>query len=106
MELLYVVVGMALVTYIPRMLPLVLLQKIALPAFVRRFMRFIPYAALGALIFPGALFSTGEGNALAASVGCLTAMVLAWRAVNLVFVVLGGVAGAFLVNTLLSASGL
>ncbi|NLK73153.1 MAG: AzlD domain-containing protein, partial [Clostridiales bacterium] len=53
-------VFMLLVTYIPRMLPLVLLRDIKLHPFLDRFLKFIPPAVLGALIFPGILTSTGN----------------------------------------------
>lgn len=101
MNLIYLVLAMAIVTYIPRMLPLVLLQNSCLPRYIREFMGFIPYAALGALIFPGALSSTGNGNLESASVGCIIAILMAWWEMNLIFVVVGGIAGAFTVNILL-----
>ncbi|AIF53189.1 AzlD domain-containing protein [Pelosinus sp. UFO1] len=98
MNLVYLVLAMAIVTYIPRMLPLVLLQNACLPRYIKGFMGFIPYAALGALIFPGALSSTGAGNLQSAIVGCIIAILMAWWEMNLIFVVVGGIAGAFIVN--------
>lgn len=98
MNILYLIVAMALVTYIPRMLPLVLLQNVRLPAYSKRFMGFIPYAALGALIFPGVLTSAGTGSLEPAIVGSLLAVVLAWLEFNLILVVSGGIAGTFLMN--------
>jgi len=59
-NLTWVVVGMALVTYLPRMLPLVLLRDIRPPKFINTFLQFVPFAILGALTFPGILSSTGE----------------------------------------------
>jgi branched-subunit amino acid transport protein len=47
--------GMCLVTFLPRVIPLVLGRDLALPAWVRRWLSFFPFAALGALIFPGIL---------------------------------------------------
>ena len=101
MDLLVLVLGMALVTYLPRMLPLVLLQNVELPSFVRQFMKYIPYAALGALIFPGILSSTGNEHIESAIVGCGLSVILAWFEMNLIFVVLGGVVGATLVHGML-----
>lgn len=100
MNLIYLVLAMALVTYIPRMLPLVLLQSVSLPQYLKRFMMFIPYAALGALIFPGVLHSTGIGHMDVAIAGCIASIFLAWIEVNLVFVISGGIAGAFLMSVL------
>ena len=95
-ELLLLIIGMALVTFMPRMLPLVLLKDINLPPAVIRFMKFIPYAALAALIFPGVLNSTGE-SVEAAVAGTLLAICLAYFELNLLLVVIGGIVGALLV---------
>ena len=101
MNQIYLVIAMALVTYIPRMLPMVLLQNVKLPPYVKAFMKLIPYAALGALIFPGALTSAGPDHMGAAIMGCSLSIVLAWFGTNLILVVAGGIAGSFLVNLLL-----
>jgi len=91
-NLLLLVIGMSAVTYIPRMLPLVLLQNIQLPPFWQRFLSYIPYAAIGALIFPGILNSTAStGSAVA---GGIIAVVLAYLKVNLILVVFGAILGA------------
>ncbi len=98
MNLIYLVLAMAAVTYIPRMLPFVLLQNVSLPKYVNRFLGFIPYAALGALIFPGVLYSIGANHLLSAIVGCILSIILAWFELNLIIVVVGGIAGAFIMN--------
>lgn len=100
MNLIYLVCAMALVTYIPRMLPMVLLQNVNLPSYVKQFMKLIPYAALGALIFPGVLSSTGANHMEPAIVGCSMAILLAWLETNLIIVVAGGIAGAVVMNLL------
>ncbi|MFZ5634602.1 MAG: AzlD domain-containing protein [Bacillota bacterium] len=86
-----VVLAMGAVTYIPRMLPLVLLNNIKLPPYVNSFLQFIPFAALSALVFPGALYSTG--NVGSAAAGCAAAAALALLRVNIMVVVLGGIIG-------------
>lgn len=43
------------VTYIPRLIPFLLGQKLQLPGWVQRWLKYFSYAALGALIFPGIL---------------------------------------------------
>ncbi|HDQ14702.1 MAG TPA: AzlD domain-containing protein, partial [Sediminispirochaeta sp.] len=63
--------GMALVTYIPRLLPFVLIDKEKLPPRLVRMLKNIPYAALGALIFPGIL--TVDENVWLGVVGGLVA---------------------------------
>ncbi len=86
-----VVLGMGAVTYLPRMLPVVLLNNVKLHPRVNSFLRFIPFAALSALIFPGVLQSTGSVESAAA--GSLVAVVLALLRMNIMVVVLGGIAG-------------
>lgn len=59
---LFVLIGMMAVTYSVRLLPFLVSQFDSLPLGVRRFLRYIPPAALGALIFPdsfSALPTTG-----------------------------------------------
>lgn len=98
-ELVLLVFFMALATYTPRMLPLVFLRDIQMPPFIRATLQFVPYAILGALIFPGALYSTG--NIQTAMAGILGSVVLAFLRLNLVAVVLGGIACAYLCGLLL-----
>lgn len=86
-----VVLAMGAVTYIPRMLPLVLLKGAALPPRLNSFLRFIPAAALSSLVLPGVLHSTGSVESAAA--GSLAAAALALARFNLMLVVLGGIAG-------------
>ncbi|MBP2626594.1 MAG: branched-chain amino acid transport [Firmicutes bacterium] len=100
MNLIYLVLAMAIVTYIPRMVPLVLLQNVSLPRYIKGFMGFIPYAALGALIFPGVFNSTGASHLESAIIGCSVSILLAWWEMNLIFVVVGGITGAFIMNVL------
>lgn len=47
--------GMMLVTYIPRMLPFVLIEKLRFPPRVEKFLKLIPYTAMAALVIPGVL---------------------------------------------------
>lgn len=92
-SLVLLIFGMGLVTYIPRMLPMVILKDLKLPARVKRFFDFIPFAILGALIFPGILYSTDStGSAI---FGGAVAIVVAFFRVNLVFVVISGILGAY-----------
>lgn len=88
------VLFMGVVTFVPRMLPLTFLNNIRLPRFLNSFLRFIPFAALGALIFPGILSSTGNINS--ALVGGMVSLLLAFWRVNITLVVFGGILGAYL----------
>ncbi|MDD4730600.1 MAG: AzlD domain-containing protein [Desulfovibrio sp.] len=53
--LLLTILGMALVTYIPRALPALTLSSRSLPGPVRRFLSFVPVAVLSALLLPSLL---------------------------------------------------
>ncbi len=92
-KLLLIVVGMALVTYIPRLIPLLMLGDKKMPWFLSNFLQFVPYAVLGALIFPGVLSSTGD--AASAMTGATVAALLALVRLNIMLVVLGGILGSF-----------
>ncbi|MBW2637555.1 MAG: AzlD domain-containing protein [Deltaproteobacteria bacterium] len=58
-DYLFIVIGMGLVTYIPRWLPLLFLSRRGLPEWFTEWLDFIPAAILSALIFP-LLVTTGE----------------------------------------------
>lgn len=92
------VLGMALVTYIPRMIPLAILPEIELPIYLKSFLSFIPIAVLSALIFPGFLNSTGEP--FTAVLGAITAFILAYKEKNLMIVVLGAIFAVFITSLL------
>lgn len=87
---------MMLVTAPSRILPIFLLSDRKLPPFLEAFLGYIPYAALGALIFPDVLSATGDFASSAA--GALTALFLGWLGKDLLVVLLGGIAAAYLVS--------
>ncbi|MCM3743838.1 AzlD domain-containing protein [Sporosarcina luteola] len=80
--------GMALVTYIPRMVPLTFLDGKELPPIVSGVLSNIPYAVLGALIFPAIIF-VQEGNILFGIIGVATAFLIAILGGGVMPVVLG-----------------
>lgn len=53
--ILLMVLGMALVTYLPRMLPLVVLSRFRLPSLLLRWLELVPVAVLSALLAQGLL---------------------------------------------------
>ena len=85
MNILLIIAGMALVTYIPRMLPLVFMDIEKIPGWFQAILRNVPYAALGALIFPGIL--TVHENIWYGIIGGATAIVIAYLGANLILVV-------------------
>ena len=98
---------MALVTYLPRMLPLVLFRKTIENQFIKSFLAYVPYAVLGAMTFPGILFSTSPDGGfslvyfLGGLVGMLAAMVLAYFNRGLLLVAVSSVVVAFITQELL-----
>ncbi|MFH2131740.1 MAG: AzlD domain-containing protein [bacterium] len=51
----YTICGMAVVTYVPRFLPLFFLANRSLPVIVRRWLGYVPSAVLAAMLFPSLL---------------------------------------------------
>ena len=90
-EVVLLILGMSLVTYIPRALPAVLLEKLRLNANMEKFLKMIPYTAMAALVFPGIL-SVDAGKWYVGVIGGLAAVLLAWRKLSVAVVVLGSVA--------------
>lgn len=57
---LMMLLAMLFVTYIPRVLPLLILSRMEVPDIIIRWLRFIPVAILSALLTPGLLMLDGE----------------------------------------------
>jgi branched-subunit amino acid transport protein len=83
------VVGMGVVTYIPRMLPMTVLKRVTIAPRLRRFLENIPYAMLGALIFPGIL--TVNENPLVGALAGLICVVLGLLRIPLLGILFGGI---------------
>jgi len=75
---------MALVTYIPRSLPIVVFRREIKSSYIKSFLKYVPYAVLGALTFPDIFSSTG--NLVSAICGTLVALWLSYREKSLVVV--------------------
>jgi len=58
-EILLIIIGMGVVTYLPRCLPLFLLSRRPLPPWLIDWLDFIPAAILSALVLP-AIMTAGE----------------------------------------------
>lgn len=87
------IVIMALVTYIPRALPLAFFNKQIKSRFVKSFLYYVPYAVLASLTFPGIFYSTG--SMITAIAGTLVALVLAYFEQSLVIVAIAAVVTVF-----------
>ena len=95
MEIFIIIVSMAAVTYIPRLVPMYLIDIEKIPGRVKLFLSFIPYAALGALILPGSI-SAVNGKPLVSALGIASAILIAWFNSNIVVTVLLTVAATFI----------
>ena len=87
---------MALITYLIRVLPMVIFRKKITNVWVKSFLHYVPYVVLSAMTFPAVFSSTGS---LAGSVaGCVIAVVLAYFERGLLTVAVGAAAAAFIVQ--------
>jgi branched-subunit amino acid transport protein len=93
-ESILAVLLMALVTYLPRVLPLVLFRREIKSNFIKSFLRYVPFAVLGALTFPDIFYSTGSFKT--AICGTIAALLLAYREKSLVIVALGAILTVYL----------
>lgn len=92
------VLVMALVTYIIRVTPIVLVQGKLKSKFLQSFLYYMPYAVLGAMTFPSILYSSG--NIFASTVGFGVALVLAYYDQGLMKVALGAILAVFICQIL------
>jgi len=90
------IIGMMIVTYLPRLLPLIILSKHPLPSPVRRFLCYIPYAALGALIVRG-VAQSASGMTPATLVGIAVAALFTFLGGGLVVSVMASIVAAYFV---------
>ncbi|WP_077623177.1 AzlD domain-containing protein [Sediminibacillus massiliensis] len=95
--ILWIIIGMSLVTMIPRLIPAYIVDKISFPDWMNRWLNAIPYAALGALIFPGILTVQPERPHVGL-LGGVAAIVLASIGLNVILVVIGAIATVFLLT--------
>lgn len=86
----WMIAGMAIVTYLPRAIPLTFLEGRELPEAVQNVLRNIPFAVLGALIFPAVLFI--QEDIWFGIIGAAAAVGIALLGANVMFVVLGSIA--------------
>jgi branched-subunit amino acid transport protein len=82
-----IVFSMMLVTYIPRLLPFLAMDAEKIPLPLRKWLAWLPYAALGALIIPGGLTAI-DGPWWISPLGLTIAAAIAWFNRNLVVTVL------------------
>jgi branched-subunit amino acid transport protein len=89
-EILFMIIGMGLVTYLPRMIPFILFKGKELPPFLQGVLRNVPFATLGALIFPGILLI--QEDIWFGLLGAGAAFLTAYLGANVIIVVLSSIA--------------
>lgn len=101
MNITLLIVGMALVTYLPRLLPALIMDRFTFPSWIRNWLRSIPYAALGALIFPGVLL-VDRDQPLLGLAGGLAAAGLSFLKLPLILVMAGSILTVIILQPLVS----
>ncbi len=98
-----IILGMSIVTYIPRALPIIVLSKFKLPDWFLRWLKYIPIAILSALLFPQIMIfedhvniSLDNKNLLAA----IPSLLVAYKTKSLFITVLVGIISMLLLNLL------
>lgn len=90
---------MAGVTYLIRMLPLVLFHKKINNIFIQSFLYYVPYAVLAAMTFPDIFHSTS--SPYSAMAGTAAALLMAGKKQGLLVVAISGVVTVYFVEMLL-----
>jgi len=91
---------MGLMTYIPRMIPAALVNKIRFGPRLEKFLKLIPYTAMSALIFPGVI-TVDAANPWIGIAGGGIAAVLALKKCPVMLCVLAAIAVDFVLYLLL-----
>lgn len=89
---------MAGVTYLTRMLPMVIFKKKIESTFIKSFLHYVPYAVLGAMTFPAIFSSTS--SVYSAIAGAAVAIFLALKEKSLITVALSASLTVYLVELL------
>ncbi len=90
---------MAVITYLLRMLPLVLVKGQIKNSLIRSFLYYVPYAVLSAMTFPAIFSSTG--SPVSATAGFITALLLSFFKKGLLTVALSAAVVVYLVEWIL-----
>ena len=91
---------MAIVTYLIRAIPLVLVKHKIKNKFFNSFLYYIPYTVLAAMTIP-AIF-TATGSLISAIAGLAVAIMLAYQRKSLIVVAVGACAAVFIVEGIIT----
>jgi branched-subunit amino acid transport protein len=91
----FAIIGMMLVTFLPRLLPIWLLSSRRLPNFIERWLSYIPPAVLAALLLPELLAKNNRIDPAANQVflvAAVPAFLVVWRTRSMFAAVIVGMA--------------
>ena len=93
--ILLTIAAMSVVTYLPRVLPALLLSSRRLPPLAEAWLRYVPAAVLGALVLPALMENREPGFIPATNLyvwAAVPTVVVAWKTRSLIGAVAAGVA--------------
>ena len=96
MYIVLAILVIALVTYLPRVGPLILMKKKIESKFLQSFLYYVPYIVLASMTFPAIFHSTG--SLLSGIVGAGISIVLAYLGGSLLQVSLVAVISIYIMN--------
>lgn len=91
---------MAGVTYLIRMLPLVLFKKEIPSPFIKSFLYYVPYACLAAMTFPAILTATSAGI-ISGAAALIVALIVAYKEKSLLTVAVCACAAVFIAERIM-----
>lgn len=94
------IIVMAGVTYLIRMIPLVLFKKPIKNKFILSFLYYVPYAVLAVMTFPAVFFATS--SVISATVGVVIALILAYFEKSLLVISFSSCLGVFITELIMS----
>lgn len=94
-NIIILIIGMGIVTFLPRLIPLMFISKMELSYNRRKFLEFIPYTSLTILIVRGVLTSSSE-MILPTLIGLSVSGLIGYFKSNLVLSVGLGIIAAFI----------
>ncbi len=90
---------MAIITYLIRVTPMVLIRKKIKNRWIKSFLYYVPYTVLSAMTFPAVLYSTS--SFVSAAAGSLVAIVLAYTKRSLLTVAVGAAFTTFIMQIIM-----
>lgn len=94
-----VILGCAVVTFLPRFLPLYILTRLKIPGIVIAWLSYVPVAVLAALVVPGIMAPKQQINLTLTNAyfyASIVAFFVAWRSKSMLLTMVCGLATVFL----------